>query len=81
MKAAETVLIVGAGSGLSASLARLFAKEGLRVALAARNTAKLAALAKDTGALAIACDAASPADIEPMFGEVDAKGGVTDLVV
>jgi threonine synthase len=32
---AETALIVGAGSGLSASLARLFAREGVRVALAA----------------------------------------------
>jgi len=81
MKPAETVLIVGAGSGLSASLARLFAREGLRVALAARNTGKLAALIKETGALAIACDAASPADIEPMFGAVEAKWGVPDLVV
>lgn len=33
---ATTALIVGAGSGLSASLARLFAKEGMTVALAAR---------------------------------------------
>jgi len=37
MKQPETALIVGAGSGLSASLARLFAKEGMRVALAARE--------------------------------------------
>ena len=81
MKGTETALIVGAGSGLSASLARLFAKEGLRVALAARNTAKLAALSKDTGALAIACDAAVPADVETMFGAVQAKWGVPELVV
>ena len=40
----ETALIVGAGSGLSASLARLLAGEGLRVALAARNSEKLAPL-------------------------------------
>ena len=33
----ERALIVGAGSGLSASLARLFAREGMQVALAARN--------------------------------------------
>ena len=39
MKQPETALIVGAGSGLSASLARLFAKEGMRVALAARDSA------------------------------------------
>jgi NAD(P)-dependent dehydrogenase (short-subunit alcohol dehydrogenase family) len=78
---AETVLIVGAGSGLSASLARLFAGEGMRVALAARNTAKLASLVKDTHALAIACDAAVPAQVEAMFAAVEAQWGVPDLVV
>jgi len=74
---AEAALIVGAGSGLSASLARLFAKEGMRVALAARNTAKLAALAKETGASAIECDASAPAQVEALF----AKAGAPDLVI
>jgi NADP-dependent 3-hydroxy acid dehydrogenase YdfG len=45
----ETALIVGAGAGLSASLARLFAREGIRTAMAARNPAKLEALCRDTG--------------------------------
>ena len=35
----KSALIVGAGAGLSASLARLFAREGIRVALAARRRA------------------------------------------
>ncbi|HET7766984.1 MAG TPA: SDR family NAD(P)-dependent oxidoreductase [Burkholderiales bacterium] len=74
---ATTALIVGAGSGLSASLARLFAKEGMRVALAARDTGKLAALAKETGAIAIACDASIAAQVEAMFEKVQAP----DLVV
>ena len=78
---AETAIIIGAGSGLSASLARLFAKEGMRVALAARNTGKLADLVKDTKALAIACDAALPAQVEAMFAAVEAQWGVPDLVV
>ena len=77
----ETALIVGAGSGLSASLARLFAREGMCVALAARNTGKLDGLAKETAALAIACDASVPAQVEAMFGAVEAKWGVPDLVV
>ena len=81
MKQPETALIVGAGSGLSASLARLFAKEGMRVALAARDTAKLASLVKETGAFAIACDAAELAQVETMFAAVEAKWGVPDLVV
>ena len=78
---ADTALIVGAGSGLSASLARLFAKEGMRVAVAARNAGKLAALAKETAALALACDSAVPAQVEAMFAAVEAQWGVPDLVV
>jgi NAD(P)-dependent dehydrogenase (short-subunit alcohol dehydrogenase family) len=74
---AETAIVIGAGSGLSASLARLFAGEGMRVALAARNTAKLAALLKETGAIAIACDASVPAQVEAMFEKVQGP----DLVV
>ncbi len=81
MKQPETALIVGAGSGLSASLARLFAKEGMRVALAARDTSKLASLVKETTALPVTCDAAEPAQVEAMFGAVEAKWSVPDLVV
>jgi len=81
MKQPETALIVGAGSGLSPSLARLFAKDAMRVAVAARDTAKLASLVKETGALPIACDAADSTQVEAMFGAAEAKWGVPDLVV
>jgi NAD(P)-dependent dehydrogenase (short-subunit alcohol dehydrogenase family) len=73
----ETALIVGAGSGLSASLARLLEKEGFRVALAARNPDKLAALR----ALALRCDATDASQVEDTFKAVEAKWGVPDLVV
>jgi short-subunit dehydrogenase len=53
MDPTQTALIVGAGSGLSASLARLLAKEGFRVALAARSTEKLAPLAKEIQGMAL----------------------------
>ena len=43
----HTALIVGTGSGLSASLARLFAKSGMKVAVAARRAENLAALAQE----------------------------------
>jgi NAD(P)-dependent dehydrogenase (short-subunit alcohol dehydrogenase family) len=74
-------LIVGAGKGLSASLARLLAGNGMQVALAARNTEKLAGLVAETGALAIAGDASVPADVERVFAAVEARWGVPDLVV
>jgi NAD(P)-dependent dehydrogenase (short-subunit alcohol dehydrogenase family) len=77
----KTALIVGTGSGLSASLARLFAKNGMKVALAARSVGKLAALTAETGARAFACDATREADVGKLFGEVEAAIGAPDVVV
>lgn len=70
-------LIIGAGDGLSASLARLLAREGYAVALAARNVAKLDALVAETEAVAHACDAASESDIARLF---DAEGDAEVVV-
>jgi NAD(P)-dependent dehydrogenase (short-subunit alcohol dehydrogenase family) len=77
----ETALIVGAGRGLSASLARLFAGKGLRVALAARDTEKLAPLCAETGAKAFACDAVEPDQVARLFTAVEAATGAPDVVV
>ena len=77
----QIALIVGSGSGLSASLARLFTREGMAVALAARNPDKLAALCDATGARAFACDATDPADVERLFAAVESDVGVPDVVV
>src|SRR5947208_9822915 len=77
----RTALIVGAGSGLSASLARLFGKNGMKVALAARSTGKLGGLASETGASVFACDATQGADVERLFAEVEGKLGAPDVVV
>ncbi|MDH3665656.1 MAG: SDR family NAD(P)-dependent oxidoreductase [Paracoccaceae bacterium] len=73
-------LIIGAGSGLSASLARLFAANGVNVALAARDTGKLAALAGETGASSHACDAADHGQVAALFKALDAEGA-PDVVV
>ncbi len=75
-----SALIVGVGPGLSASLARLFAGNGLQVAIAARQTDKLAALAKETRARVFKCNASDPADVAALFEAVDA-GGTPDVVV
>ncbi len=81
MGRAQVALIVGAGSGLSASLARLLAAEGFQIGLAARNSAKLEALAKETGALALQCDATQAGEVEAAFLAVEKKWAVPDLVV
>lgn len=77
----RTALIVGAGSGLSASLTRLFGKNGMKVALAARSTDKLKALAGETGAAVFACDATQRANVEKLFAAVEARFGAPDVVV
>ena len=77
----ETALIVGAGRGLSASLARRFAGKGLRVALAARDAEKLAPLCAETGAKAFACDAVEPDQVARLFTAVEAATGAPDVVV
>ena len=77
----ETALIVGAGDGLSASLARRLAREGLRVALAARNAEKFAQLSAAIGAEAFACNAADPEQVSRLFSEVERRVGVPDVVV
>jgi NAD(P)-dependent dehydrogenase (short-subunit alcohol dehydrogenase family) len=76
-----SALIVGAGAGLSASLARVFTKAGMSVALAARSAAKLDAFVKETGASAFNCDAARRDDVEKLFAELDTAGRTPDVVV
>jgi NAD(P)-dependent dehydrogenase (short-subunit alcohol dehydrogenase family) len=77
----SSVLIVGAGTGLSASLARTFAKSGMRVALAARTVDKLSGLAQETGARRYACDASNRAQVDKLFADLDAAPAAPDVVV
>lgn len=78
---ANSALIVGAGPGLSASLARLFSSKGLAIALAARSVDKLETLAADTNAKCYACDASSREDVAGLFAHLDADFGTPDIVV
>jgi len=80
---AEVALIVGAGPGISASCARLFTQQGMRVAVAARDTEKpvLKALAQDQGVTVIGCDASDPAAVADLFETVSRTLGPPRLVV
>jgi NAD(P)-dependent dehydrogenase (short-subunit alcohol dehydrogenase family) len=77
----KTALIVGVGPGLSASLARLFAKHGLQVAMAARNPDKLQKLAEETAGVTFACEATEPEEVAALFDVVISTQGVPDIVV
>ena len=77
----RTALIVGAGSGISASVARALAGAGLKIGLAARDAEKLAPLAREIGAKAYSVDATSPAAVAGLFKQADADLGEPDVVV
>jgi NAD(P)-dependent dehydrogenase (short-subunit alcohol dehydrogenase family) len=76
-----TALIVGVGAGLSASLARVLSKEGIKVALAARSTDDLHDLAVEAGAETFSCDASKRSDVEELFANLDATTGAPEIVI
>ncbi|MGP8120319.1 MAG: SDR family NAD(P)-dependent oxidoreductase [Xanthobacteraceae bacterium] len=77
----RTALIVGAGPGISASVARALKSAGLRVGLAARNADRLAGLASGIGTEAFVVDAASPEAVAQLFERAEATIGAPDVVV
>lgn len=83
MSVTEVALIVGGGPGISASCARLFAREGMQVAVAARNAEKdvLKRLDREHGILPVPCDASDPASVAALFATVTDALGPPDLVV
>ncbi|USG62584.1 SDR family NAD(P)-dependent oxidoreductase [Sneathiella marina] len=76
-----TAIIIGAGEGLSASLARKLHLRGHTIVLAARNIEKLDDLQKETNAFLVACDAADTNDMEKVFAAADALGEPLDIAV
>ena len=74
-------LIVGAGSGLSASLARAFHARGLTPVLAARDVSKLSDLAGETDAVTVAADASTEDGVSAIFKAVDATGDELAIAV
>ena len=77
----KTALVVGAGSGNSASFARALAAEGYQVVLAARNITKLESLCAQTGAQAISCDATSADSVAELFATMQQSVGLAEVVL
>jgi NAD(P)-dependent dehydrogenase (short-subunit alcohol dehydrogenase family) len=79
----DVALIIGGGPGVSSSCARLFAKNGMSVGVAARNPDKpvLQNLEKTDGVRRYACDASEPAAVELLFANVVRGLGIPTLVV
>ena len=77
----KAVLIVGAGSGLSASLARAFSSKGMKVVLAARNIDKLDSLKKEIDALVFKCDSTENKSVQNLFLQTDSIIGTPEIVI
>jgi NAD(P)-dependent dehydrogenase (short-subunit alcohol dehydrogenase family) len=77
----RTALVVGAGPGVSASVARRLAAQGVKVGLAARRAENLEGLCAEIGAAAFAADASSAEAVARLFTEVDAQLGEPDVCI
>ena len=77
----KAVLIVGAGSGLSASLARAFNSKGMKIVLAARNIDKLDSLKKEIDALVFKCDSTENKSVQNLFSQTDSIIGTPEIVI
>ena len=77
----ESVLIVGVGSGLSASLARLCASKNMNIVLAARNVDKLRNLKEEINAQTFKCDSSDIESVSNLFKETDKTIGIPNLVI
>ena len=77
----KAVLIVGAGSGLSASLARAFNSKGMKIVLAARNIDKLDSLKKEIDALVFKCDSNDNKSVQNLFLQTDSIIGTPEIVI
>lgn len=80
----KTALVVGVGPGLGWALAKRFAAEGMQVAVAARNEAKLAELIRTEPKAAIrayGCDTGDRSAVQNLFERVEAAQGAPGLVV
>ncbi|MEL6946571.1 MAG: SDR family NAD(P)-dependent oxidoreductase [Pseudomonadota bacterium] len=77
----STAVIIGAGEGLSASLARKLAARGHTLVLSARNVEKLADLASTTGATCVEADASNKEDMARVFEVADALGAPVEIAI
>jgi NAD(P)-dependent dehydrogenase (short-subunit alcohol dehydrogenase family) len=77
----KTALIVGAGSGISAAFARALHADGYHVALAARNTAKLAGLAEEIAGHRAEVDATDVGSVSALFSDLDRRFQRLDVVL
>jgi NAD(P)-dependent dehydrogenase (short-subunit alcohol dehydrogenase family) len=80
--AGRTALVTGASRGIGLAIARSFSEAGARVALVARSAAVVREAAQRVGGTALPCDVSSPAEVDTLQADFQAKmGGPPDILV
>ncbi len=76
---AKTALITGGGRGIGRAIAVAFARENIRIVVAARTAEQVEQVATEigNGAIALVCDVGDPHSVARMFGEI----GDIDILV
>lgn len=77
----KTAIVTGAGAGIGAATAALFAKEGARVLVVDRDGQRAAEVAGGIGGVALAVDVSDEAAVEAMAREAEARFGRVDVLV
>lgn len=79
----KTALITGGGRGIGRAIALAFAREGARIAVAARTAEQLQQVANEigNGAIALVCDVSDPESVAHMFSELRERFGAADILV
>ena len=79
----KTALITGGGRGIGRAIALAFAREGIRIAVAARTAEQVEQVAQEigNGAIALVCDVADPQSVTRMFSELRERLGDADILI
>jgi len=78
----KVIIVTGASAGIGLATARLLAKEGAKVALAARSHEKLQELSRELpGSFAIPTDMSDASQVEQMIAAVHAHYGRVDALI
>ena len=76
-----TIVITGAGTGIGAACARLYAGEGANLVLIGRRREPLEQLAQEIGGLVLAGDAACPATWDGFVAQIRQRFGRIDVLL
>ena len=79
----KTALVTGGGRGIGRAIALAFARQGARIAVAARTSEQVKEVAQEigAGAIGLVCDVSEPESVTRMFAEMREQLGDADILV